>query len=73
MSNGIRNCAIEACCTKPQKLAKVAESTGLELQYCETFLNWMDEHQLIFAPAEFQATIDAIVKIERENHAPHEP
>jgi hypothetical protein len=69
MSNGIRNCAIEACCTKPQKLAKIAESTGLELQYCATFLKWMDDHGLIFAPSEFQVTIDAILNIERENHS----
>lgn len=74
MSNGVPPCCpMEICCDRAQRRARVAasigHSTGAEIAYCEGFLDWMDEHGLVFAPKEFQAVIDAIAAMARRHPA----
>lgn len=71
MSNGAECCALLICCPPAQRREKVAASiakkTGAKPEHCEGFLDWMEDHDLVFAPASFQATIDNIAKLAREN------
>ncbi len=68
MSNGVPPCCpLEICCDAAQRRIKVvaslAEFTHAEPEYCEKFLDWMDEKKLVFAPASFQQVITEIAQM----------
>lgn len=71
MANGAQCCALEICCPPEMRRSKlitmIAKVTGADPEYCGKFLDWMDHEELIFAPAEFQTTIDAIARIAKKN------
>lgn len=73
MSNGAACCAAQVCCPDAAERMKklppmIAKATGLEEEYCVTFLEWMAHEDLMFAPAEFGATVKAILEMADRRH-----
>ncbi len=71
MANGSTCCALEICCPPAQRRTKLVASlaayTGAEIDYCEKFLDWMDQQGLVFAPVSFQHTIDVIAAMAKKH------
>jgi hypothetical protein len=71
MANGAQCCALEICCPpelrRERLMVLLTQATGADEEYCGKFLDWMDHEELIFAPAEFQTTIDAIARIAKKH------
>lgn len=74
MPDGEQCCALEICCywkkDKKTLATKIAEYTGLTVEQCVKFLDWMAHEDLTFAPESFAQVLEDIVEIARAHPDP---